>query len=557
MRAFIPEPTAAHTHIRIDGVSHAWSDRPVFSALDLVVDGSERVGLIGENGVGKSTLLGIIAGATPPDAGVVTRPARTGLLRQEVRHEPDDTVGDPIESSLGEVRAIERELVDAAAALATPNAADTAAADTAAADRYAAALAAAEAAQVWTIDARRGELLDGLGVGSIPLDRRLAAVSGGQRSRFALAALLLSRPTALVLDEPTNHLDDAAVSFLRRQLVEWPGPVIFASHDRAFLDEVATVLVDIDPSRASSPVTRFGGTYTDYLAAKAAERARWEAQFAAEEQELRDLEHAIAVTARQVAPDRPKRDNEKMGYDFKSGTVQAQVSRRVRNARGRFDELEENRVEKPTELLRFAGIPSGSHGLADTGPLLELVGAIVPHRLEVERLVIAPGSRLLVTGHNGAGKSTLLSVLAGEQRLARGTLRRRTGLRTAMLAQDVTWQHPERSARTVYESAVGESRARTVPLADLGLVGRPDIDRPVGALSLGQQRRLALAVIIARPPHVFLLDEPTNHLSLALATELEEALGGYPGAVVVASHDRWLRRRWNGPHRAMASGRLL
>jgi macrolide transport system ATP-binding/permease protein len=347
------------------------------------------------------------------------------------------------------------------------------------------------------------------------------------------------------------------VSFLRRQLVAWPGPVILASHDRAFLDEVATVLVDIDPSRAASPVTRFGGTYTDYLAAKAAERARWEAQFAAEEQELRDLAHAVAVTARQVAPDRPKRDNEKMGYDFKSGTVQAQVSRRVRNARGRLDELEQNRVEKPAELLSFGGIPSGSHSLAGDGPLIELRDVAVPGRLEVAHFAIQPSSRLLITGHNGAGKSTLLSVLAGDLEPQAGTLRRRKGLRTAMLAQDVTWQHPERSARAIYERAVGESRAAATPLVDLGLIARRDLDRPAGSLSLGQQRRLALAVIIARPPHVFLLDEPTNHLSLSLATELEEAIGSYPGAVVVASHDRWLRRRWTGPHRAMAEGRLI
>ena len=531
------------SHIRVDGVSHAWSDRPVLTDVSFVIDRADRVGLIGENGAGKSTLLGIVAGLTQPDRGTVTRPGRTGILLQEVVHGPDDTVSDLIEAAIAPVRAIEAELENAAEALA--GGAD---------ERYAEALDAAERADVWTLDARRDTLLAGLGVGDIPLDRRLVDVSGGQRSRFALAALLLSRPDALVLDEPTNHLDDAAVAFLREQLLDWGGPVVFASHDRAFLDEVATGLIDIDPSNErASAVTRFGGTYTDYLAWKAAERARWEARFEAEAVELRDLEASLAGTAREIAHDRAWSDNDKMAKGLKKNTVEGQISRRVRNVKVRIDDLERNRLEKPSEVLTFAGIPSGSHSLE--GTLLELADARIPGRLDIDSLRIGASSRMLITGHNGAGKSTLLSVLAGE--LSAGRLTRTRGLRTALLAQDVRWRDPSLSSRAIYERAIGERRAENVPLVDLGLIASRDLDRPAGELSQGQQRRLALAVIIARPPHLFLLDEPTNHLSLALATELEEAIGSYPGAVVVASHDRWLRRRWSGRHRAMEAGRFV
>ena len=529
------------SHFRVDGVSHAWTDRPVLTDVSFVIDRADRVGLIGENGAGKSTLLGIIAGLTEPDRGSVTRPERTGILLQEVVHGPDDTIADLIEAAIAPVRAIEAELESAAAALADG-----------VEERYSRALDAAERADVWTLEARRDTLLAGLGVGDIPLDRRLVDVSGGQRSRFALAALLLSRPDALVLDEPTNHLDDAAVSFLREQLLDWPGPVVFASHDRAFLDEVATVLVDIDPSKENA-VTRFGGTYTDYLAWKAAERARWEARFEAEANELRDLEAALAGSAREIAHDRGWSDNDKMAKGLKKNTVEGQISRRVRNVKVRIDDLRENRLEKPSEVLAFAGIPSGSHSLE--GTLLEVRHARIPGRLDIDSLRLGASTRLLITGHNGAGKSTLLSVLAGELRA--GELTRTRGLRTALLAQDVRWRDPGLSSRAIYEAAVGERRAETVPLVDLGLLAARDVDRPAGELSQGQQRRLALAVIIARPPHLFLLDEPTNHLSLALATELEEAIGSYPGAVVVASHDRWLRRRWSGPHRAMEGGRFV
>ncbi|TBN55573.1 ABC-F family ATP-binding cassette domain-containing protein [Glaciihabitans arcticus] len=534
----------------LSGISHSFGDRAVFSDLSLVIDGAERLGLIGENGAGKSTLLGILAGDIEPDRGIVSRPGRTGLLRQEVVHGPRETVGDLIKRAIAPLRALETEVRDAAAHL-------TAATSQTASERYERALAAAEAAELWTVDSRRDALLAGLGVGRLPLDRPLAAISGGQRSRVALAALLLSRPDALVLDEPTNHLDDAAVGFLREQLLDWRGPVIFASHDRAFLDEVATALVDIDPnSGARSTVSRFGGSYTDYLGAKAAERARWEARFEAEEQELRELELSIATTSRDIAHNRPWRDNDRMAKGLKKNTVEGQISRRVRNARGRLDDLERSRVERPTEILSFAGIPNGWHSLEDADALISVENARVEGRLAIDDLTVGPTTRLLLTGANGAGKSSLLELLAGQLATTSGSVRRRRGLRVGLLAQDVRWKDATRSARVIYRDAVGDRREETVPLSSLGLLPQRDLDRAVGSLSIGQQRRLALATIIARPPHVFLLDEPTNHLSLGLATELEDALGGYPGAVIIASHDRWLRRRWSGPHRALIAGSL-
>ncbi|MGX5681114.1 ABC-F family ATP-binding cassette domain-containing protein [Schumannella luteola] len=522
------------SHLRASALTHGYADRRLFDGLDLVVDSTDRLGLIGENGAGKSTLLRLLAGAETPDAGTVSRPDDTALLWQEVRHPGTATIADLLESALAEVRAIEAELARAAGALDGSSAAD---------DAYARALEAAELAEVWSADARVAETLTGLGVDGIRRGMTLHEVSGGQRSRLALAALLISRPSALLLDEPTNHLDDAAVDFLRRTLAAWPGPVVFASHDRAFLDEVATSLLDIDPAR--SGVTRYGGGYSAYLEAKAAERARWEQQFALEEKELAALETAVADIPRTFGVDRGPRDNDRMAYGVKGHTIQKQVSRRIRNAQGRFDDLVENRVAEPPPVLAFAGIPHGSHALDDDGSVLALTGA-VENRLTVAGLEIGAGDRMLVTGPNGAGKSTLLGVLAGRIPLDRGELRRRRGLRVAMLEQDVRFAEPRRSARSTYERAVGERRADAVSLTDLGLLPAHALDQPVGDLSIGQQRRLALALVIARPPHVFLLDEPTNHLSLALATELEDALGSYPGAVVVASHDRWLRRRWGG-----------
>jgi macrolide transport system ATP-binding/permease protein len=523
--------------LRADGISVHYGDRRVLSDVSLTVPPGARIGLIGENGVGKSTLLRVLAGAEAPDSGVVSRPRRVGFLWQEVRFRPEDTLAALMEDALAEVRAIERELEAASAALAGD--------DPAAAARYDDALSAAERAEVWTAESRRDALLDGLGVGAIPLGRRLSEVSGGQRSRFALAALLLGRPDALLLDEPTNHLDDSAAAFLESQLLGWHGPVLFASHDRAFLDSAATGLLDLDPARTGTTV--FGGGYSAYLAEKAAERARWEKQYSDEQAELVALKHAVDVTARSIAWSGKVRDNDKFVKSYKGNTLDRQISRRVRNAGGRLEELTASQVRKPPKPLSFTGIPSGFQSLGEeAGSLLQADDLHVPGRLTLGRFAVEAESRVLVTGANGAGKSTLLSVLAGRVVPLVGTVHRRRGLRVELLEQDVRFADPAQTPRRIYELALGERRAEAVPLSGLGLIAPRDLDREVGLLSVGQQRRLALALIMARPPHVFLLDEPTNHLSLGLATELEEALGGYPGAVVVASHDRWLRERWSG-----------
>ncbi|MFB6877311.1 ABC-F family ATP-binding cassette domain-containing protein [Streptomyces sp. NPDC056323] len=528
--------------------------RRVLDGVSLTASPGHRIGLIGENGVGKSTLLRLLAGVDEPEAGSVTRPADLGFLHQELPFDDTSTIADVLDEALREARDDLAELERLTERLAhvpqdSPGYAELL-------DAYGRRLETAQEREVWDADRRAAIVLDGLGLGAFRHDRALGALSGGQRGRLALAALLVRRPSALLLDEPTNHLDDGAAAFLEEQVRGLPGVVVVASHDRAFLDAVCTDLVDLDPAM-DGPV-RYGGNYSSYLAEKRAERERWERRYAEEQEELAALRHSAGVTARLVAPGRERRDNEKMGYGHRAGRVQSQVSRRVRNATRRLEGLERRQTGEPPQPLRFHATALAVTTLDVTAPAVTALGEVsaddalvslrevrVPGRLDVARLDVTATERLLVTGGNGAGKSTLLSVLAGGL-AAEGDVRRRRGLTVGLLAQDTVFGRPDRTGRETYERSLGVERAATVPLRSLGLLHEADLDKPVGQLSVGQRRRLALALLVARPPELLLLDEPTNHLSPRLCDELEAALGTGPGAIVLASHDRWLRRRWQG-----------
>ncbi|MGH3621574.1 MAG: ABC-F family ATP-binding cassette domain-containing protein [Sciscionella sp.] len=528
-----------------------YGDRKILDGVSLTASPGQRLGLVGENGIGKSTLLRLLAGVEEPSGGEVRRPTDTGFLTQELPFAGAATVGTVVDDALCEIRAAIARLTELAEALRVdPLCVEQGNATLL--DEYGDVLDWAQAHDAWDADRRAELVLDGLGL-RVAASRRLDTLSGGQRSRLAIAALLIRQPAALLLDEPTNHLDDAAIAFLERHIRSLPGVVVVASHDRVFLDEVCTDIVDLDPTRndptrndpTRNDPTRYGGAYSEYLHAKRAERVRWEQQYAAEQETLKQLHHAVAVTARQVNHNRASTDNDKMGYGFHSGRVLRQVSRRVRNARQRLDELTRDQVRKPPEPLRFSarlGSEVDGDGLAISMRDIE-----VPGRLRLARLDVTPTDRLLVTGVNGAGKSTLLSVLDGRLEPSIGTVGKRRGLRVGLLEQDVSFMDGSASAQRIYRARVPAGP----PLAELGLLGGADSWRPVETLSVGQRRRLALALLIAAQPQVLLLDEPTNHLSLALADELEEALRAAAGAVVIATHDRWLRRRWHGRELAM------
>ena len=542
-------------------MSRAYPDRRVLTDVSFVVPAGGRACLIGENGSGKSTLLRIVAGLDRPDAGTVTVPGTVGLFHQQPPFPLGLTVDQVLADATAPLRALARQVETAGEAMADG--------DMAASVRFEEALAAAEARQAWQADHLVDRLVDRLGLGAIPRERPAAAMSGGQLARLSLAWLLVRRPDTLLLDEPTNHLDDAAAALLVDLLAGWSGPVLIAGHDRAFLDEVATLLVDLDPAPVAyaavrhdrdSPgsgfgVTRFSGSYTAYLRERTAAGERWERQYRDEQAELDRLRRRVRDDHTVGHPGRGPRTEARGAKKFYADRNAAVVSRRVNDAAAALADLEATQVRRPPAELRFRGLAGEpSARMRTPGPVLVATQVAIPGRLAPTSVTLDTAGRLLVTGPNGCGKSTLLAILAGELAPAAGTVTRLGRLSVGLLGQDVVPRDAERTVRDLYRETVGTERAERTPLDRFGLIAGRDEERPWGSLSVGQRRRLDLAILLAQPPDVLLLDEPTNHFSLLLATELERSLPDYPGAVVVASHDRWLRDTWTGQRLTLASG---
>ncbi|MFI9288671.1 ribosomal protection-like ABC-F family protein [Streptomyces werraensis] len=526
------------TQITARSVTKSYNGRLVLDAVTCTLTTGERTGIVGENGSGKTTLLRLLAGAEQPDSGTLTVHADGGIgyLAQDGSLPAHHTVQQAVDDALSDLRAMQarmRHLETVMAGHEGNNAQVLA--------EYGDLLTAFELRGGYEADARVERALHGLGLAHLPRDRAVGALSGGEQVRLRLAALLAASPEVLLLDEPTNHLDDQALTWLEDHLRTRPGTTVAVSHDRTFLDRVATTLLEVDGDRRT--VSRYGNGYTGYLAEKAAARRRWEQEYARWETEVAAQREAAAVTARRVAPGRAMKDGNKMAYDRAAGRVQQSVAGRVRNAEERLRRLLATPVPKPPEPLSFTLTPPNGGRLR--GTVLEATGVAVTGRLAATDLTVKAGERLLITGPNGTGKSTLLTVLAGRLAPDTGQITRRG--RIGHLPQEPA---PGRPGETVLQAFArglpGHPDDHTETLLALGLFTADRLTIPVTDLSTGQRQRLALARLLSRPSDILLLDEPTNHLSPALVEDLEQALTDYPGTILLVSHDRRLRSGWTG-----------
>ncbi|WP_351229131.1 ribosomal protection-like ABC-F family protein [Streptomyces sp. NPDC002133] len=539
----VTAPPLTTSQLALAEVTKRYGDRIVLDRVSLTVRPGEKVGIVGDNGSGKSTLLRLLAGQEPVDNGslTVTAPGGIGHLCQTLDLPDSARVGDAVDHVLGELRALERRIRITEAALGTAGPAEF--------EHYAALVTEFEARGGHEADRRVEVSLRRLGEHA-PLDRTrpLSTLSGGQRSRLALAATLASAPELLLLDEPTNDLDDEAVAWLEGHLRRHRGTVIVATHDRAFLDRVTSTVLEVDHDQHT--VRRYGNGYAGFLAAKAAARARWAWDHEQWRNEVARQEH-LADSSIGLLAEIPR----KGPWAFSgAGAFRARsrahgAQSRIRNARERLQRLTEHPVAPPPQPLRFSGRIEGTPTVEETLTATHLEGVLVKGRLYVPYLKLAPGDRLLVTGPNGVGKSTLLQLLAGELTPDAGIVRRpgRVGFLRQQSAPDAAFD-----ARTLLAAYAADRAGQPDEHADellaLGLFHAVDLAVPMRELSVGQRRKLELArLVMAGPLDLLLLDEPTNHLAPALVEEIEAALARYNGTLVVVTHDRLLRERFQGP----------
>ena len=417
------------------------------------------------------------------------------------------------------------------------------------------------AADAWNLDIRIASVLAGLGLGGLAeapaRSREPASLSPGQRGRLALAAALIARPAALVLDEPTNHLDDGAIAFLSETLHGWEGPVLLASHDRAFIDDIATCVLDLDTAPWQALLTASGGgnlpgvqrcagTYTDYLENKARARACHERIHASQQEDKRALarhrRESETVGHYGTARHHGERTEVRMAKKFYADRAASTSTRRQRNDDRRLAALAAVEVRRPRSYRLSLDPPRVA---ARGGLAVSARAAHVPGRLAPVAFDLRAGEHLLVTGPNGCGKTTLLRWAAtGAPPTADSTGALTASGRIAVVPQRLPRPGDPGLGEKTWESGIGGAGA--------GVLHPAYWSRRVGDLSAGNQRRVQLAVAAAAAPEILIIDEPTNYLDLDTMEALEAALVAWGGTLLVASHDRWLIDHWDGPRLRLA-----
>ena len=506
----------------------------VISDVSFILNDKQHVGLIGPNGVGKSTLLRCLIGAEQLDAGTIVKSPpdlSIGYLAQALDDLGERSVGEVVAAARADVLQAEQDLQVAAEALAAASDVDAALA------RYDAVLARFEALGGYEHERRAAAVLQGLGLGGVDPATPVAVLSGGQKTRLGLAALLISEPDLLLLDEPANHLDVEALAWLEDFVQGYPHAVLIVSHDREFLDRTVTRILYFDPHTRT--VQSYPGNYSDFAAARAHERevqaTAWHEQQAYVQQVESDIRrvqgHAQSI---QRGP--------KRGRDF-YGRVSAKVARLAQSRTRKLERYlaSDERVEKPREYwglkLDFGPPPpSGravlrledvSFGYADQPPLFSEVTMDVRY-----------SERIAVVGPNGAGKTTLLRLIAGQLPPQTGTVHLGVNVRLGIMAQEQETLDLQRTVlqTILQERAMGETEARN--FLHFFLFGGDSVFRPVGACSLGERSRLQLALLVLRGCNLLLLDEPLNHLDIEGREHFEAALDAFAGTVITVSHDR-------------------
>lgn len=519
--------------LKAENLKKEWNGKWVFENVNLEVEEGDRVALIGQNGVGKTTLLGCLTGRITPDGGTIFRrwpSKRWGMVEQHLKVPKDWSVRDFVESGNPELYRLKRERIQLEQAMADGGEKQL-----------------HESVARYGLVLERFQLLGGyeweLEVEShltrfhLPKEVLFCRLSGGQKTRAQLARALMGNPPFLLLDEPTNHLDMETADWLGDWIRSYRGTVLFVSHDREWIDRLANKTVELTPKGTRT----YKGGYSDFKRERERERKEQEVLYKKQQQQKRKLEEAIHRYREWYAK-----------AHTTAGERNPYLKKRAEKNRTRFqakeralERLKKEQVERPQEDLRVKVRFEGSGFEAHHLVRLENVDVGYKEKAVLKEVTftLSRGDRMVVVGPNGSGKTTLLKLLAGKLEPRSGTVIRHPALRVGYFAQELDSLKED---ETILESLLrlpGMTQGEARNILAAFLFRREEVHRKIGSLSMGERCRVAFVNLYFSEANLMVLDEPTNYLDIPTRERIEEALIQYPGAMVLVSHDRSLLKK--------------
>lgn len=524
------------------------ADAPLLKNITFTVNAGERVAIIGPNGCGKSTLLRIIMGELEATTGKVQfnpPDLRIGCLHQGLEMLDTTRIEDVLFPNAAALRQLEVDFAHLADMLARGEEVVTA--------EYEATLERLTELDS-QIDQALGErLLTEVGLEMVDFDTPVGTLSGGQKTRLMLAAVLVNQPQLLILDEPTNHLDLNALRWLEDWINGFAGGVLMVSHDRAFLDRVANHIVAIDPEKQTARV--FVGAYSDYLDTLQQELEHHWSVWKDQELETARLRTIVQRTGQWAERANAQAPSQKIKLAATMKAKEKQLERYLSS---------DERIDKPKQgwnvKIDFDVLPK-TYGNVAVLENLEVGYRADQALLRNLHLTVRGGERVVIMGPNGQGKSTLLKTMMGELASLAGSVRFGPSVKVGYLAQEQEILDPSWNALQSIQAVAAFNHTEARSFLHFFLFAGEDVFRPIGQLSFGERTRLMLALLVARGSNLLLMDEPLNHLDLPSRERFEHALDGFPGSFVMVTHDRYFAEKyattiWHIENGTLAIGNL-